>query len=89
MARRRIVVDGDTWEVLLSGRVTVYGRDQVGILFQQGTGPDRKRRFTRFAPVGSRRVDAALAELSDARLTDLLRTSQPAWTTPEAAYGAG
>lgn len=87
MARRRIVVDGDTWEIVPSGRVTVYGRDQVGIAFQQGTGPDRKRRFTRFAPVGSRGVEAAIAELSDARLVDLLRTSQPAWTAPEAAYG--
>lgn len=89
MARRRIVVDGEMWEVLPSGRVTVYGRDQVGILFQQGTGPDRKRRFTRFAPVGSRAVDAALAELSDSRLVELLRSSQPAWTAPEAAYGSG
>jgi len=89
MARRRIVVDGETWEVLPSGRVTVYGRDQVGILFQQGTGPDRLRRFTRFAPVGSRAADQALAELSDARLVELQRTSQPAWTAPEAAYGSG
>lgn len=88
MARRRITVDGETWEILPSGRVTVYGRDQVGILFQQGTGPDRKRRFTRFAPVGSRVPDAALAELSDARLIDLWRSSQPAWTAPEAGYGA-
>jgi hypothetical protein len=89
MARRRIAIDGETWEVLPSGRVTVYGRDQIGILFQLGTGPDRKRRFTRFAPVGSRGADAALAELSDARLIDLFRASQPAWTAPEAAYGAG
>jgi hypothetical protein len=89
MARRRIAIDGETWEVLPSGRVTVYGRDQIGILFQLGTGPDRKRRFTRFAPVGSRGADAALAELSDTRLIDLFRASQPAWTAPEAAYGAG
>lgn len=89
MARRRIVVDGETWEVVPSGRVTFSGRDQVGIAFQQGTGPDRKRRFSRFAPVGSRGADAALAELSDARLAELLRTSQPAWTAPEAAYGSG
>ena len=89
MARRRIAIDGETWEVLPSGRVTVYGRDQIGILFQLGTGPARKRRFTRFAPVGSRGADAALAELSDARLIDLFRASQPAWTAPEAAYGPG
>jgi hypothetical protein len=51
MARGQIVVDGATWEVYPTGRVTVYGRDQFGIVFQQGTGPDRRRRFTRFAPV--------------------------------------
>ena len=86
MARRRITVDGETWEILPSGRVTVYGRDQMGILFQQGTGPDRKRRFTRF--VGSRAPEVSLAELSDARLISLWRSSQPAWTAPEASYGA-
>ena len=84
---RRITVDGEAWEVFPSGRVTVYGRDQLGIVFQQGTGPDSRRRFTRFAPVGSRSADAALGELSDRRLIDLFRESQPAWTAPEGGYG--
>jgi hypothetical protein len=88
MARRRFVLDGETWEVLPSGHVTVYGRDQTGVLFQSGTGPDRRRRFTRFAPVGSRAPDAAIAELSEAQLIALFHTSQPAWTAPEASYGA-
>jgi len=88
-ARRRFVLDGETWEVWPSGRVTVYGRDQVGLLFQQGTGPDRRRRFSRFAPVGNRAADAAIAELSEAQLVQLFHASQPAWTAPEAAYGAG
>ena len=57
MARRTIVVDGETWEVYPSGRRTVYDKDQFGLVFQQGTGPDRKRRYTRYAPVGSRGVD--------------------------------
>ena len=64
MARRTIVADGEAWEVYPSGRVTVYGRDQFGLMFQ------------------------ALAELSDRQLHDLFRQSQPAWTAPEAAYGA-
>jgi hypothetical protein len=88
MARGEIVVDGGTWEVSPSGRVTVYGRDQFGIVFQQGTGPERRRRFTRFAPVGNRSPDAALAELSQRELVELFRQSQPAWTAPESAYGA-
>lgn len=87
MARRRITIDGERWEVFPTGRVTVYGKDQFGIVFQQGTGPQRKRRFTRFAPVGSRSLDAAVAELSDQRLVTLFAQSQPAWTAPEGAYG--
>ncbi|HYT73013.1 MAG TPA: hypothetical protein VEK78_16630 [Gemmatimonadales bacterium] len=88
MGRRTVVVDGETWEVAPSGRVTVYGLDQFGLVFQQGTGPERKRRYTRYAPVGSRSPDASLAELSDRRLLELFRQSQPAWTAPESAYDA-
>ena len=88
MARRTITVDGEVWEVAPSGRVTVYGKDEFGLVFQQGTGPERRRRFTRFAPVGNRSADAALAELSQRDLVQLFRESQPAWTAPESAYGA-
>jgi hypothetical protein len=88
MAGRTIVVDGTPWEVAPSGRVTVYGRDQFGIVFEQGTGPERRRRYTRYAPVGHRSPDASLAELSDRELLHLFRQSQPAWTAPEGAYGA-
>lgn len=88
MAGRTIVADGAEWEVAPSGRVTVYGRDQFGVVFEQGTGPERRRRYTRYAPVGHRSPDAALAELSDRDLVQLFRQSQPAWTAPEAVYGA-
>jgi hypothetical protein len=87
MARRTIVVHGERWEVYPSGRVTTYPRDEFGLLFQQGTGPERRRRFTRYAPLGSRSPDAALAELSERQLVQLFRESQPAWTAPESAYG--
>jgi hypothetical protein len=87
MARRMIVVDGEPWEVYPSGRVTVYDKDQFGLVFQQGTGPARKRRFTRYAPVGSRSVDASLMAVPERRLLELFRESQPAWTAPEASYG--
>lgn len=89
MARRTITVDGAVWEVFPSGRPTLYGRDEFGLLFQQGTGPDRRRRFTRYSPVGSRNREQSLAELSDRQLGELFRVSQPAWTAPEAAYGVG
>jgi hypothetical protein len=86
---RSIVVTGETWEVAPSGRVTTYPKDEFGLVFQQGTGPARRRRFTRYAPVGSRSPEAALAELSDRQLVELFHASQPAWTAPESAYGAG
>lgn len=88
MARRVVVVDGQRWEVFPSGHPTVYGQDQYGLLFQLGTGAERKRRFTRYAPTGIRRTDAALHELSERQLLELFRQSQPAWTAPESAYGA-
>ena len=86
MARRTIVVDGEAWEAYPSGRVTVYGRDEFGLMLQQGSGAERRRRFTRYSPVGSRSPDASLGELSDRQLIALFRQSQPAWTSPELDY---
>ena len=86
--RRRIVIDGESWEVFPSGRVNPYGRDQFPLVFQLGTGPQRRQRLTRYSPVGHRSPDRALAELSDGQLHELFHQSQPAWTAPEVAYGA-
>lgn len=88
MAGRTLTVAGQPWEVNPSGRSTVYGQDQYGLMFQLGTGLARKRRFTRYAPQGAHRTDAALRELSDRELLALFHQSQPAWTAPEGAYGA-
>jgi hypothetical protein len=88
MSRRILVVDGDRWEVYPSGRVTVYGRDQFGLVFEHGTGPQRRRRITHFSPLGARSIEPAFAELSERELLELFRQSQPAWTAPEADYAA-
>jgi hypothetical protein len=88
MARRTIVVDGETWEAYPSGRSTVYGQDEYGLVFELGTGPGRRRRYVRYSPLGSRRRDASLREVPQRRLVELFRESQPAWTAPEGAYGA-
>jgi len=88
MARRETVVDGDRWEVYPSGRVTVYGRDQFGLIFEHGTVPQRRRRVTHFSPLGARSPDRALLELSDRELLELFRQSGPAWTAPEVDYAA-
>lgn len=87
MTRRSIEVEGERWYVYPSGRVTFYDRDEFGLVFVKGTGTERVRRVTRYSPQGSRRWDAALAELSDARLYDFFNQSQPERTSPEAGYG--
>lgn len=87
MARRVIDIDGERWCVYPSGRVTVYERDEFGIVFEKGSGPERVRRVTRYSPLGARRWDAALQELSDARLLEFFRQSQPPATSPEMRYG--
>ena len=87
VARPTIVVDSSTWKVYPTGRITVYGKDEFGLLFELGTGPERKRRFTRYSPLGSKSSDASLAELTERQLLDLFHQSQPAWTSPEGGYG--
>jgi len=87
LARSAIVVDSCIWKVYPTGRITVYGKDEFGLLFELGTGPERKRRFTRYSPLGSKSTDASLAELTERQLLDLFHQSQPAWTSPEGGYG--
>src|SRR5213593_367938 len=48
MTRRAIVVDSDILKVYPTGRITVYGKDEFGLLFELGTGPERKRALFAF-----------------------------------------
>jgi len=86
MPRRIIEVDGEPWEVAVSGRTTQYTKDEFGLIFTRGTGPKRERRLTRYSPLGAKSRELSLAELSDAELRDLLAHSQPSWTAPETGY---
>ena len=85
---RPMVIDGERWEVYPSGRVTVYGRDQLGLIFERGTGPQRLQRVTHYSPLGARAPERAFAGLSERELLELFRQSQPAWTAPEVDYAA-
>jgi hypothetical protein len=87
MIERRISLDGTAWKVSLAGRFTVYERDEFPLVFERA-GEDGKpqRRVTRFSPRGAKSRDEALAELSDAELAALFRSSQPDWTSPELNY---
>ena len=90
MIQRRITVDGVDWTVAVAGRFTAYERDEFPLLFERALpGRGREQRLSRFSPLGSRNRDLALGELSDADLAGYLRTSQPAWTSPELGYVRG
>ena len=41
LARSTIVVDSYLWKVYPAGRITVYGKDEFGLLFELGTGPEQ------------------------------------------------
>jgi hypothetical protein len=86
MPTRSITADGRTWNVLPSGRVTQYDRDEFALLFASGTGENREVRVTRYSPQGTRSREQALAEMSDADLASLFRQSQSSEFSPEAGY---
>ena len=86
MPRRMIDVDGERWEVSVSGRSTQYTKDEFGLVFTRGTGPEREQRVARYSPLGAKSRELSLNQLSDQELRDLLSWSQPAWTAPELGY---
>lgn len=88
MPRRIIEANGEQWEVAVSGRVTQYVKDELGLVFSRGAGTSRERRVVRYSPLGAKGSELALSELTDAQLRSLLLHSQPAWTAPETEYGA-
>ncbi|HKV73652.1 MAG TPA: hypothetical protein VJN95_03970 [Gemmatimonadales bacterium] len=86
MPRRTINVSGQDWSVSSTGRVTQYTRDEIGLVFSRAGARGREERVTRFAPLGSRSPERALAELPEAQLVELFQRSQPSWTAPETEY---
>jgi len=88
MPRRIIEANGEQWEVAVSGRITQYVKDELGLVFTRGAGTTRERRVVRYSPLGAKGSELALSELTDAQLRSLLSHSQPAWTAPETEYRA-
>lgn len=86
MPRRIITANGEQWEVAVSGRTTQYVKDEFGVIFTRGVGPDREQRVTRYSPLGAKSRELSLSQLSDQELGDLLTHSQPSWTAPEMGY---
>ncbi|MEA2723687.1 MAG: hypothetical protein QOH59_1458 [Gemmatimonadales bacterium] len=86
MPRRIIAAAGEQWEVSVSGRITQYVKDEFGLVFTRGVGPDREQRVARYSPLGAKSRELSLSQLSDQELRDLLGHSQPSWTAPETGY---
>lgn len=86
MPTRTITADGRAWNVLPSGRVTQYDRDEFALLFTTGTAENREVRAVRYSPQGTRSREQAVAEMSDADLARLFEQSQPSEMSPEAGY---
>jgi hypothetical protein len=86
MPARRITLDGREWQVFPSGFLTQSVGDEFGLIFVAGTGDDRTVRVTRYSPMGTRAREQSLAELDDAQLAELYRSSQPGARSPEAGY---
>jgi len=86
MPDRSIVINGDTWRVRPSGRITSLDQDEFGLMFVRGTGDGREVRISRYAPQRTRSREASLAELSEEKLRELFAFSQPSNTSPEAGY---
>ena len=84
MPARTIVIDGKSWEVYPSGRITQYDRDEFGLVFVRGSGAEREVRVTRYSPQGARSREQSLAELTEAELRQLWEYSQPRVTSPDA-----
>ena len=65
MPRRIIGMGGEQWQVAVSGRSTQYNKDEFGLVFTRGTGPDREQRAVRYSPLGAKSGELSLAGMSD------------------------
>lgn len=88
MPTRTITVDGKSWQVYPSGRITQLDRDEFGLIFISGSGAGREVRVSRYSPQGVRSREQSLAELSEADLARFFEHSQPGVTSPETGYTA-
>jgi hypothetical protein len=86
MPRRIIEVDGQQWEVAISGRFTQFNKDEFGLVFTRGQGRDREVRVMRYNPRFAKQRELSFNALSDADLKQYLVHSQPAWTSPDLEY---
>ena len=83
MPARRFEMNGESWTVAPTGRITQYDKDEFGLRFIRVAPEPRQERQVRYSPQGSKSRETSLAEMSDRQLIELFKVSQPRWTTPE------
>ena len=87
MPSRTLSVDGATWEVFPSGRITQSDHDEFGLTFvRRGEDGATEVRTTRYVPQRAMARGASFAELSADDLARLFALSQPSSTAPETGY---
>jgi hypothetical protein len=86
MPARKIEVGGDTWNVMPSGFITAYDKDEFGLIFTREKNGKKEKRVTRYSPQGARSRERSFRALSDEQLRALFDQSQPSFTSPEAGY---
>lgn len=87
MMERSLTIDGQSWIASISGRTTVYDRDEFSLVFERRDEHGRLvRRISRFSPTGARNRVQALKELTEPELRTLFAQSQGDATSPELGY---
>lgn len=87
MMERSITIDGAAWMASISGKTTVYDRDEFSLVFERRDEHGKRvRRICRFSPTGARNRSQALAELSEGELKTLFAQSQSETNSPELGY---
>ena len=89
MPTRTVTVDGATWEVFPSGRITQSDHDEFALMFVRRPAGERPEvRVTRYTPWRSQSRTASFAALDADELARLFALSPPGETSPEAGYTA-
>jgi hypothetical protein len=86
MPRRVFEVKGERWSVAPAGRITQYDKDEFSLRFTRLAPAPREERVVRYSPRLAKDRETSLAELRVSDLAELLKVSQPAWTSVELGY---
>ena len=84
--RRIFEAHGERWAASPSGRTTQYEKDEFSVRFSRLPPSPPEERVARYSPLLAKDRETSLAQLTDQELVELLRFSQPSWTSAELGY---